>query len=187
MLLAEAMGIPEARRSAFLGRFQHFQRLGLITGVKPGRGRAAEYTMPMILQLAVAFELVELGRTPERIVEHLGKSEFSLASGFRDALADDGIIYIFSESTLTIQRGDRPEPQTYERRQGAIGRLSWIGNGEDHKDKPDRLAPLMGRYTRGSFLNLSRIFQQIANYIQRENIATFDQIRADVEEWAASQ
>lgn len=68
-VLADAMAIPEARRSSFLGRFQHLQRLSLISGINPGRGKAAEYKAEQVVIIALAMQLLQLGLTPERTVK----------------------------------------------------------------------------------------------------------------------
>lgn len=70
-LLADAMEMPEERRSALLGRFQHLQRLKLVEGVNPGRGKAAEYSAQQVLVFAIALQMLQLGMTPERCVKIL--------------------------------------------------------------------------------------------------------------------
>lgn len=68
-LVADALKVPEERRSAFLGRFQHLQRLKLVEGINPGRGSAASYRAHQIVVIALAFQMIQLGLTPERAVE----------------------------------------------------------------------------------------------------------------------
>lgn len=66
--LADAMYVPDERRSAFLGRFQHLQRLRLIEGINPGRGKAAEYRPNQVMVILLAFQMLQLGLSPERTV-----------------------------------------------------------------------------------------------------------------------
>lgn len=67
-LVALTIGVPFAKRSALLGRFQHLQRLKLIEGINPGRGKAAEYGAHQIVVILIAFQMLQLGLTPERTV-----------------------------------------------------------------------------------------------------------------------
>lgn len=59
---------PEVQRGAFRGRIKHFQRLGLPTGERPGKGKRIDYTPSQILQLALAIELAQCGIDPTIIV-----------------------------------------------------------------------------------------------------------------------
>lgn len=67
-VLADAMMVDANGASAFLGRFQHLQRLRLVMGINPGRGRQAEYRANQVLVIAIAMQLLQLGLTPERAV-----------------------------------------------------------------------------------------------------------------------
>lgn len=67
-MLADTLNVPESRRSAFLGRFQHLQRLKLVEGINPGRGKMATYQAHQIVVIAIAFQMIQLGLTPERAV-----------------------------------------------------------------------------------------------------------------------
>ena len=67
-LIGDAMAIPGHKRSSLLGRFQHLQRLQLIKGINPGRGTAANYRPHQVLIVAVAFQMLQLGLSPERVV-----------------------------------------------------------------------------------------------------------------------
>ena len=66
-LLASVHSVSDAKLVAFRGRLQHFQRLGFPPGVNTGRGRAAIYGPAELMNLLVAFEMLQLGMTPERI------------------------------------------------------------------------------------------------------------------------
>jgi hypothetical protein len=65
-LLGMAHGVPKEREPALRGRLQHLQKLGFPEGIKTGRGRPAKYGPAQVLGLLVAFELLQLGLTPER-------------------------------------------------------------------------------------------------------------------------
>lgn len=91
-LLADAMEVPDERRSALLGRFQHLQRLSLIEGINPGRGRAAEYRAHHVLVVAIAFEMLQLGLTPERVVHVLKENQDRLRLAIGLAIREKGAI-----------------------------------------------------------------------------------------------
>lgn len=64
--LALTFDIAAARRTAFRARIQHLQKLKFPAGTNTGRGRAAVYTPGHLYLLGVAFELQQLGLSPER-------------------------------------------------------------------------------------------------------------------------
>jgi hypothetical protein len=68
-LLAKQHAVREDRRAALKGRLQHFQRLGFPEGLNTGRGRAAIYDMPTVLSLLIAFEMLQIGLSGERVVQ----------------------------------------------------------------------------------------------------------------------
>ena len=74
-LVAIAMDVPIERESALLGRFQHLQRLKLIEGINPGRGKAAEYRAHQVLIILIALQMLQLGLTPERAVDVIKQNQ----------------------------------------------------------------------------------------------------------------
>jgi hypothetical protein len=71
-ILADVHMIEPSKRAAFSARMRHLQRLEFPAGTNVGKGRRAAYGFSEIVLLAVAFELLQLGITPERIVSILG-------------------------------------------------------------------------------------------------------------------
>lgn len=67
-VLGQAMLVETASAGAFLGRFQHLQRLRLVEGINPGRGRQAAYRANQVMVIALAMQLLQLGLSPERAV-----------------------------------------------------------------------------------------------------------------------
>lgn len=67
-VLGQAMLVDPAGAGAFLGRFQHLQRLRLVEGINPGRGRQAAYRANQVMVIAIAMQLLQLGLSPERAV-----------------------------------------------------------------------------------------------------------------------
>ncbi len=70
-LLSTMHRIDPAKEVALRARLKHLQRLGFPSGVNTGRGRAARYGPREIIHLLAAFELLQLGMTPERAAEIL--------------------------------------------------------------------------------------------------------------------
>ena len=55
-------------KAGLLARYKNFQRNGFPSGVNAGRGKAVMFGIDQILQLLLAFELVETGCGPTRII-----------------------------------------------------------------------------------------------------------------------
>jgi hypothetical protein len=54
--------------AALVARFKYMQRLGFPEGVNPGRGVRSVYGLEEALKVLLAFELLETGATPTRVV-----------------------------------------------------------------------------------------------------------------------
>jgi hypothetical protein len=54
--------------AALVARFKYMQRLGFPEGVNPGRGVRSVYGLEETLKVLLAFELLETGATPTRVV-----------------------------------------------------------------------------------------------------------------------
>lgn len=67
--------ISKTKAISFRGRLQHFQRLGFPLGINTGRGKRVKYTWRELFLLGLALEYVEIGSTPERIVQEILKFE----------------------------------------------------------------------------------------------------------------
>ncbi|WP_324808739.1 hypothetical protein SH584_04030 [Sphingomonas sp. LY29] len=74
-ILATIHGVSEGKVSALQSRVKDFQRRGFPNGLNTGKGKAAEYQPEHVIMLGVAFEFLELGMTPERIVLLLSSAE----------------------------------------------------------------------------------------------------------------
>ena len=80
-ILTQKHDIADASRTAFRGRIQHMQRLGFPTGVNTGKGKRVSYTWRELLLLALAFEYLEIGSTPDRTIAEIIKIEEMLLAG----------------------------------------------------------------------------------------------------------
>lgn len=111
-VLADAMMVDNKGAGAFLGRFQHLQRLRLVQGINPGRGKQAEYRANHVLVIALAMQLLQLGLTPERAVWIIQQNQdcvrlsISLAVQSLDELTP---AFLYFDPALLTQLGDRSE------------------------------------------------------------------------------
>ena len=127
-VLADAMMVETLGATAFLGRFQHLQRLRLVEGINPGRGKQAEYRANHVVVIAIAMQLLQLGLTPERAVRIIKDNQdrvrlsISLAVNSPDTLAP-AFIY-FDPALLTelggADGGDRAEETFHYAGQGTL-------------------------------------------------------------------
>lgn len=107
-LLADGMEVRSELRSAFLGRFQHLQRLKLIEGVNPGRGVAAEYKAHQLLIIAITMQMLQLGLNPERAVDVIRNNQDRVHSAITVAVKDGGIhpALLWFDAALISQKTD---------------------------------------------------------------------------------
>lgn len=109
-VLADAMMVDAKGAGAFLGRFQHLQRLRLVQGINPGRGKQAEYRANQVLVIAIAMQLLQLGLSPERAVWIIQQNQdrvrlaISLAVSAPDKLS---AAFLYFDPALLTELGDR--------------------------------------------------------------------------------
>ncbi len=99
---------PE-KHGALKARMKHLQRLGWPVGANRGRGAKEGYGVDQSLSLAMAFEMLRLGMTPERVLAQLTIERGYMVHGFLDALAQpsvdpDPVFYVFSPNALQSLR-----------------------------------------------------------------------------------
>lgn len=157
-VLAYAMDVDSAGASAFLGRFQHLQRLRLVEGINPGRGKQAEYRAHHAVVIAIAMQLLQLGMTPERAVRIIKDNQdrvrlgISLAVPSSEEFASAFFHFdpaLLSELGATSDECDHAE-QTFDY-SGPGKMLEWIEDMMIRQDVP-RLAIIN---VRGTILGLT--------------------------------
>jgi hypothetical protein len=82
-LLAKMHHVATEKRTALRSRLQHFQRLRFPVGVNTGRGKPADYGVGSVAHLVIAFQLLEFGMGPERVVK------FFLSQDVESRIAND--------------------------------------------------------------------------------------------------
>ena len=161
-LLAESMLVPHDRRSAFLGRFQHLQRLSLIEGINPGRGKQAEYQAHQVLVIAIAFQMLQLGLSPERAVKIIKKNQEQIRLAIRVAIENQGEI---SPSLLWFDPGIiSPAIEGYDVDDLAHATFTQ-GDGEDAMEIFKQYF-VKGGVTRLSFISVSNTLGSLLRAIE---------------------
>lgn len=112
--LAEIHRVAPEKRTALKGRLKHFQRLGWPAGTNQGKGARVQYGVGQTLSLAIGFELLQLGLTPERVVDQMKYAGGYLVDGFLECLDQtvsepDPVYYIFAPESLHSFRGEEGE------------------------------------------------------------------------------
>ncbi len=167
-LLSELHNVSDDRPTAVRGRVQSFQRLGFPKGTNTGRGIPATYGPLQVTHLLFAFELLQLGLAPERIVSLIKRDERALTRGLRDARHDIGrdlfagpsrkaVFAVIDPSAVTIGAGDAATWQ---------GDIEFLEFGARSK-----IEGRVFRTRRSAVINLSSMLERAAAISQRKGIA----------------
>lgn len=83
-MLVARFEIADEAQKTFRGRLQNMQRLKFPAGVNTGRGKRVDYGWPEIIQIALAFDLIDAGLPQEPatslISSQLGSVEFGMSA-----------------------------------------------------------------------------------------------------------
>lgn len=176
--------VAPAKRSALQGRIKHFQRNGWPGGTNTGKGRPAAYGFGPILKLALGFELLELGVTPERAVYILQRNWTDVRTAVSLAFSSN---ILFSENTKkpSFDVYLYCDPQALSSMTEAVDDLS-----EDtffYTSAPELSRNLMEEFgvhvRRLALINLTQLFLSLAEGLQMRA----DEFRKSWEEWEASE
>lgn len=177
--LAEIHCVAPEKRTALKGRLKHFQRLGWPAGTNQGKGARVQYGIGQTMCLAVGLEMLQLGLTPERVVEHFQFGAGTLALGFREALADygpyaDQIYYVFSPESLRALRGDDAE---------SFGFVSVLVSRDQIPELFPQEHPLV-RMRRFAFINLTDLLDWYISYFAPNGLGAPENLKEPIENWA---
>lgn len=182
--IAERHSIADDKRTALRGRLQHFQRLGWPSGANLGRGTRVRYGLKEVMLLAMAFEMIQLGMSPERIVDAWRQEASGLARQVRDYLAegysadsDDPIYFFFFPQFLA------PLQIPGERERGF---LSLTLKGSNLTDPGLMRMLLDDKHVSCAVISITAVVDGIADLAHRsgKNLASLQQ---DAEEWVAAE
>ncbi|MCZ8320841.1 MAG: hypothetical protein O9296_04550 [Novosphingobium sp.] len=174
--LAAIHRVAPEKRIALKGRLKHFQRLGWPSGTNQGKGARVQYGIGQTLMLAMGFELLQLGLTPERVVEQFKFSGRYLAKGFSEALAHYGpeaepIYYAFSPESLASLRGDDVE----------VGFQSIMVS----RDKVAELMQIPGAWLtrRFAFIDMAELLRLYADHFIDKGLGDPQNLREAIDNW----
>lgn len=175
--LAQTHRVDHERRSALKGRIKHFQRLSWPPGTNQGKGKRVQYGVGQTLSLAVAFELLQIGLTPERIVDQLRQEQGTLAEGFGAALSEfrsqpNSIFYIFSPESLVLLRDPAEKVDRIWSNLISLNVLQETLQNNDLFKRP-RLA----------VINLSEVLLEYISYIEKSGLRSPEMLAAPIEAW----
>ena len=115
-VLALIHDIRPDMRTALQARMRHLQRYGIPRGTNTGKGKAAAYGPAQIVSLAVAFELLQLGLTPEHSCELIREYENLIlhdssqaAAGLTEDYKGGHMLLVVNPSALSPLQKSKPE------------------------------------------------------------------------------
>lgn len=175
--IAHLHRVAPEKRTALKGRLKHFQRLSWPAGTNKGKGARVNYGVGQTFSLAVAFEMLQIGLTPERVVEQLRMSTGLIARGFAAAYEDygphaDPIYYIFSPQSLYALRGLENHPE---------GHVSLLISQSELGNSIAKQA--MFRFRRLAMVNLTEIFDEYVSYFIDKGLAAPDNLQEPLDNW----
>ena len=191
-MLAARHSVGIAHESRVAGRLQHLQRLSFPPTTNTGRGVAAVYGIGEVAQLSLAFEIMQLGLTPERVVNlfttigsWLARSagyigEKIVTSGERPPAVDDFLLSfdpcaLFArEITQDIANGD----EVHDSASNSVwaytaGMSPNRGEGSEHD-----------RSIRAATVNMSLLFGNCALHFANEGVVSVREFGNALVGWA---
>lgn len=176
---AEVHNVAPQKRIALKGRLKHFQRLGWPAGTNKGKGARVNYGIGQTMSLAIGMQMLELGLTPERVVEQLGNAGGSLAQAFNAAFTDlskkdDPIFYMFDPETLSSLR-DADLDKSRKGLQSMMVSASDLRNA---------LRVASTHWTRRlALINMSEILTDYISYCADKGLSSPDALAEPLERW----
>ena len=177
--LGEIHMVALDKRTALKGRLKHFQRLGWPAGTNKGKGARVNYGIGQTMSLAIGMEMLQLGLTPERVVEQLGQAGGALSQGFCKAFADraekdDPIYYMFDPEALnTLRDAELDKSRT--------GLQSMIVSASGLRDAL-RMASM--HWTRRiALINITAILTDYISYFSDIGLSSPDALAEPLERW----
>lgn len=126
------MHVVDTDNAALVARFKYMQRMGFPEGVNTGRGTRSVYDLEKVLKVLVAFELLETGATPTRVVRMVRTGWASLMPAL--------IVGWLS----VLERGARPRRLMLCARLAAFRELGQAEDPDQPVEEPLRPMPLDG-------------------------------------------
>lgn len=193
-LLGHLHNVPPAREGALIGRLQHLQRMNFPRGVNVGSGKRAEYNLPSIVKLLLAFELMQFGLGPERVKGVLnylrwgpiawlgGRAGRALATGIDPREAEDGTYDLQGDLLALDPKGlvSLEDPHDKGEAAGATVRLVLVEDPNEDLEEPER-------DVREATIDVTRLLIRASIHLNDEEGVPFAEFGNALLEWANAQ
>ncbi|MPT48740.1 MAG: hypothetical protein E2598_10020 [Sphingobium sp.] len=167
-VLAGVNSISKTGLGAFRARIRKLQGEGVPHGANPGKGKSVAYTLGMVVELAIAIELIQCGFSPADaggIIKPIRSDVYWAAlmslEKSEDPDAEDPIILISPESLMLYSRTTEVKDRSSVMAAASIVTreifLNIVANGSEFD-------PIIGVYWRWSFIDLKELFKNIRNH-----------------------
>jgi hypothetical protein len=150
----------DAQRAAFRARLKHLKRLGIPSGINPGRGKRVSYAGEQIFEWAFCLELAEFGIDPTVVVEIIrGYWLSDILPRFLDAHQEPegNDLYFGLYPKFMARSWDRDDPMPFVFR---------FVRDRDSRNKPE-MSVWLTRQRRVILINVSKLVRQIAAEVMK--------------------
>lgn len=203
-LLARLHDVHPERRGALLGRIKHLQRLGWPEGTNVGKGSRVRYDTQKTLSLVIAFELLDVGVTPERTVSLLNSQSVFYQIGLLGALrryrgqsgdVEFGTVKVTGvDAAITwTQPGDafvivapaalRPLRWHTEAEREALGEAAYTTTN------PETISDFLrgSNLRHAALIDLSIVIEDLVGVLAKMTTVDLDELDRDLEAWLQEQ
>lgn len=171
-ILATHFGVSDQGEAAFRGRIQHLQRAKVPAGVNTGKGRAAVYRWPQMIELMTVLDLIDVGLSPEaarRIVDYSRGKLFKLAASFACDVTDEVLLTWVAEERCPLNASRVIST--------SIGALHALSGGEDiifecmtGREFANSIVDEDSYKLSSCFINISKRIMTVMNFIRVKSI-----------------
>jgi hypothetical protein len=181
--IAKIHNVNEEKRIALKGRLKHFQRLGWPEGTNQGKGSRVRYGVGQALSLALGFEMLQLGLTPERIAAFFLTTRSGFPAGCIAALDDvmsdgnDELFYIFQPDYLRYLGKITEDSETF------------ITSAVISKSKLSKEFALNGRIfnRRIALINITTILKLFVQYLAIKDEVQYVDLVVSLKKWESDE
>lgn len=180
-LLAEMHRIDPSRPTAIRGRVQAFQRVGVPRGTQTGRGRPAHYGVEQLIELLVAFEMLQLGMTPERIALIIRDYRSSLQTAAALAAPHVGFDPFYQDHDLDAFIAMDPSALTVSAGEQAIS----VGDIEHIKVglREEVVSRVFSGVRRTAIINLTEAITKAGRVLQSQKVCSASEWKRSIALW----
>lgn len=182
--LARVHSIQPDKLYAFESRIKNLQRLGFLPETNTGRGRKASYGIEETFLLALGIELLQLGVTPERVINVINPRRAAIVHELRFASRSGNwirgnpkLMYLDPRALSDLQDDEAVKAHGGSVNNVRFGTVSDVGNYfARHRRLPPRLA----------VIDLQKLVTDVLNALQHTLGLRDDDLAAAFQEWGFS-